>query len=68
MTLFIALTASAKNSTLPVFDFVCRAGVCGSSPCSSMAARSGCRTLTAELPAEIRRFLCLVSNSSPISR
>ena len=58
MTLFIALTRIREELDPGLsFDFVCRAGVCGS--CAMLInGRPGlaCRTLTAELPAEIRLF------------
>ena len=58
MTLFIALN-QVRESQEPglSFDFVCRAGVCGS--CAMLInGRPGlaCRTLTASLPAAIRLF------------
>jgi fumarate reductase iron-sulfur subunit len=56
MTLFIALTRIREELDPGVhFDFVCRAGVCGS--CAMLInGRPGlaCRTLTATLPAHIR--------------
>ncbi len=56
MTLFIALTRIREELDPGVsFDFVCRAGVCGS--CAMLInGRPGlaCRTLTAALPAHIR--------------
>ena len=56
MTLFIALTRIREELDAGLnFDFVCRAGVCGS--CAMLInGRPGlaCRTLTAALPAEIR--------------
>ncbi len=58
MTLFIALTRIREEHDPGLnFDFVCRAGVCGS--CSMLInGRPGlaCRTLTRELPAEISLF------------
>jgi fumarate reductase iron-sulfur subunit len=55
MTLFILLTElREKQDPSLQFDFVCRAGVCGS--CGMVVnGRPGlaCRTLTAELPADI---------------
>ena len=58
MTLFIALTRIREELDPSLnFDFVCRAGVCGS--CAMVInGRPGlaCRTLTAQLPAEIRLF------------
>jgi succinate dehydrogenase iron-sulfur subunit len=55
MTLFIALTEIRERLDPSLqFDFVCRAGICGS--CAMVInGRPGlaCRTLTAELPAEI---------------
>jgi fumarate reductase iron-sulfur subunit len=55
MTLFIALTRIREEQEPGVsFDFVCRAGVCGS--CAMVInGRPGlaCRTLTAALPTEI---------------
>lgn len=58
MTLFIALTRIREELDASLnFDFVCRAGVCGS--CAMVInGRPGlaCRTLTASLPAEIRLF------------
>ncbi|MDR0996830.1 MAG: fumarate reductase iron-sulfur subunit [Zoogloeaceae bacterium] len=55
MTLFIALNElrEQQDPTLQ-FDFVCRAGICGS--CAMMVngrPRLACRTLTRDLPAEI---------------
>ncbi|MDR1995975.1 fumarate reductase iron-sulfur subunit [Azonexus sp.] len=55
MTLFIALTEirEHQDSTLQ-FDFVCRAGICGS--CAMMVngrPQLACRTLTRDLPDEI---------------
>jgi fumarate reductase iron-sulfur subunit len=56
MTLFIALTRIREELDAGLnFDFVCRAGVCGS--CAMLInGRPGlaCRTLTAALPAAIR--------------
>jgi fumarate reductase iron-sulfur subunit len=58
MTLFIALTRIRETLDAGLnFDFVCRAGVCGS--CAMVInGRPGlaCRTLTAQLPAEISLF------------
>ncbi|MBK9327161.1 MAG: fumarate reductase iron-sulfur subunit [Hydrogenophilales bacterium] len=58
MTLFIALTRIREEQDPSLnYDFVCRAGVCGS--CAMVInGRPGlaCRTLTASLPAEIRLF------------
>jgi fumarate reductase iron-sulfur subunit len=58
MTLFIALTRIRDELDPSLnFDFVCRAGVCGS--CAMLVnGRPGlaCRTLTAGLPAEISLF------------
>jgi len=58
MTLFIALThIREEHDPGLIFDFVCRAGVCGS--CAMLInGRPGlaCRTLTSELPADIRLF------------
>lgn len=58
MTLFIALTRIREELDASLnFDFVCRAGVCGS--CAMLInGRPGlaCRTLTAALPAHIRLF------------
>jgi len=55
MTLFIALNEiRAKQDPSLSFDFVCRAGICGS--CGMLInGRPGlaCRTLTKELPSEI---------------
>jgi fumarate reductase iron-sulfur subunit len=55
MTLFIALTEIRENQDPSLqFDFVCRAGICGS--CGMLVnGRPGlaCRTLTAELPEHI---------------
>lgn len=55
MTLFIALTAIREEQDPSLhFDFVCRAGICGS--CGMMInGRPGlaCRTLTRDLPAQI---------------
>jgi len=55
MTLFILLTELRERQDPSLqFDFVCRAGVCGS--CGMVVnGRPGlaCRTLTAELPADI---------------
>jgi fumarate reductase iron-sulfur subunit len=55
MTLFLALTEirERQDPTL-AFDFVCRAGICGS--CSMLVngtPKLACRTLTSELPAEM---------------
>ena len=56
MTLFIALTRIREELDASLnFDFVCRAGVCGS--CAMVInGRPGlaCRTLTASLPEQIR--------------
>jgi fumarate reductase iron-sulfur subunit len=56
MTLFIALTRIRETLDPSLnFDFVCRAGICGS--CAMLInGRPGlaCRTLTAQLPAEIQ--------------
>jgi hypothetical protein len=42
MTLFIALNEIRENQDPSLqFDFVCRAGICGSCGCSSTAARAG---------------------------
>ena len=58
MTLFIALTRIREELDPSLnFDFVCRAGVCGS--CAMVInGRPGlaCRTLTANLPPDIRLF------------
>ncbi len=58
MTLFIALTRIRETLEPSLnFDFVCRAGVCGS--CAMLInGRPGlaCRTLTADLPSEINLF------------
>jgi fumarate reductase iron-sulfur subunit len=58
MTLFIALSRLRDEQDPSLnFDFVCRAGVCGS--CAMVInGRPGlaCRTLTASLPAEISLF------------
>jgi fumarate reductase iron-sulfur subunit len=58
MTLFIALTRIREELDPSLnYDFVCRAGVCGS--CAMVInGRPGlaCRTLTASLPAEISLF------------
>ena len=58
MTLFIALTRIREELDPSLgFDFVCRAGVCGS--CAMLInGRPGlaCRTLTASLPEEISLF------------
>lgn len=58
MTLFIALTRIREEQDPGLnFDFVCRAGVCGS--CAMVInGRPGlaCRSLTASLPAEISLF------------
>jgi fumarate reductase iron-sulfur subunit len=58
MTLFIALTRIREELDPGLsFDFVCRAGVCGS--CAMLInGRPGlaCRTLTCELPAAISLF------------
>jgi fumarate reductase iron-sulfur subunit len=58
MTLFIALTQVREMLDPGLsFDFVCRAGVCGS--CAMLInGRPGlaCRTLTASLPTTIRLF------------
>jgi fumarate reductase iron-sulfur subunit len=58
MTLFIALTRIREELDPGLsFDFVCRAGVCGS--CAMLInGRPGlaCRTLTGELPASISLF------------
>ena len=58
MTLFIALTRIREEHDPTLnFDFVCRAGVCGS--CAMVInGRPGlaCRTLTASLPGEISLF------------
>ncbi len=58
MTLFIALTRIREEFDPGLaFDFVCRAGICGS--CAMLInGRPGlaCRTLTTDLPAEIRLF------------
>lgn len=58
MTLFIALTRIRETLDPGLnFDFVCRAGVCGS--CAMVInGRPGlaCRTLTAALPDDIRLF------------
>ena len=58
MTLFIALTQVRETFDPGLsFDFVCRAGVCGS--CAMLVnGRPGlaCRTLTAALPANIRLY------------
>jgi fumarate reductase iron-sulfur subunit len=58
MTLFIALTRIREEQAPDLnFDFVCRAGVCGS--CAMLInGRPGlaCRTLTANLPATITLF------------
>ncbi len=55
MTLYVALTEIRETLDASVnFDFVCRAGICGS--CGMMInGKPGlaCRTLTASLPAEI---------------
>jgi len=55
MTLFIALTEIREKLDASVsFDFVCRAGICGS--CAMVVnGRPGlaCRTLTKDLPADI---------------
>src|SRR5512136_1906841 len=55
MTLFIALSEIREKLDPSIaFDFVCRAGICGS--CGMVAnGRPGlaCRTLTQDLPAEI---------------
>jgi fumarate reductase iron-sulfur subunit len=55
MTLFIALNEIRENQDATLqFDFVCRAGICGS--CSMLInGKPGlaCRTLTKDLPAEI---------------
>lgn len=58
MTLFVALSRlrDEQDGSLN-FDFVCRAGICGS--CAMLInGRPGlaCRTLTADLPAEISLF------------
>ncbi|MDR2031483.1 MAG: fumarate reductase iron-sulfur subunit, partial [Azoarcus sp.] len=54
MTLFIALNEiRARQDPTLQFDFVCRAGICGS--CAMMVngrPRLACRTLTRDLPAE----------------
>jgi fumarate reductase iron-sulfur subunit len=55
MTVFLALTEirERQDPTL-AFDFVCRAGICGS--CSMLVngkPKLACRTLTSELPAEM---------------
>ncbi len=56
MTLFIALNELRENQDPGLqFDFVCRAGICGS--CAMLVnGRPGlaCRTLTRDLPARIR--------------
>ena len=67
MTLFIALN-DLRNEQDPTlqFDFVCRAGICGS--CAMLInGKPGlaCRTLTKDLPTE---FTCLRSNSSATFR
>jgi fumarate reductase iron-sulfur subunit len=58
MTLYIALTRIREEFDPGLaFDFVCRAGICGS--CAMLInGRPGlaCRTLTAALPTEIRLF------------
>ena len=58
MTLFIALTRIREELDPSLnYDFVCRAGVCGS--CAMVInGRPGlaCRTLTASLPSEISLF------------
>jgi fumarate reductase iron-sulfur subunit len=58
MTLFIALTRIRDEQDPSLnYDFVCRAGVCGS--CAMLInGRPGlaCRTLTANLPAEVCLF------------
>ncbi|MDR2925283.1 MAG: fumarate reductase iron-sulfur subunit [Azoarcus sp.] len=55
MTLFIALNDIREHQDPSLqFDFVCRAGICGS--CAMMVngrPRLACRTLTRDLPAEI---------------
>ncbi len=55
MTLYVALTEIRETLDASVnFDFVCRAGICGS--CGMMINGSpglACRTLTAPLPADI---------------
>ncbi len=55
MTLFIALNELRETQDPSLqFDFVCRAGICGS--CSMLVngrPQLACRTLTAELPATI---------------
>jgi fumarate reductase iron-sulfur subunit len=55
MTLFVALTEIREKLDASVnFDFVCRAGICGS--CGMMINGQpglACRTLTASLPADI---------------
>ncbi|MDR3352151.1 MAG: fumarate reductase iron-sulfur subunit [Zoogloeaceae bacterium] len=54
MTLFIALNEIREHQDASLqFDFVCRAGICGS--CAMMVngrPRLACRTLTRDLPAE----------------
>ncbi|MDR0633545.1 MAG: fumarate reductase iron-sulfur subunit, partial [Azoarcus sp.] len=54
MTLFIALNEIREHQDPTLkFDFVCRAGICGS--CAMMVngrPRLACRTLTRDLPAE----------------
>ncbi|MDX1734572.1 MAG: fumarate reductase iron-sulfur subunit [Halioglobus sp.] len=55
MTLFIALNEIRQQQDPSLqFDFVCRAGICGS--CGMLVngrPRLACRTLTAQLPAQI---------------
>ncbi len=55
MTLYVALTEIRESMDASVnFDFVCRAGICGS--CGMMINGQpglACRTLTASLPADI---------------
>ncbi|WNO08573.1 fumarate reductase iron-sulfur subunit [Teredinibacter sp. KSP-S5-2] len=55
MTLFIALSEIRENLDPTVqFDFVCRAGICGS--CAMLVngrPKLACRTLTKDLPSEV---------------
>ena len=55
MTIFLVLTQIRETMDAGLsFDFVCRAGICGS--CSMMIngrPRLACRTLTKDLPEEI---------------
>ncbi|MGB9801476.1 MAG: 2Fe-2S iron-sulfur cluster-binding protein, partial [Arcobacter sp.] len=55
MTIYIALTQIRESQDAGLsFDFVCRAGICGS--CAMMIngrPKLACRTLTKDLPKEI---------------